>query len=158
MVQNVAQTPQMPQAAQAPQKKGGLGSSIAQTATIAIPGAVMGGGVGGVMALFPPNKNCIKKEIVDVFEASAKDEIKSVQLIDLLKRADLKGLKGKTGDELSGAVDELIKNLPKNDELIKLAKKAAKNKNAIKLVRNGAMFGMISMLLVNLIQSRKKPE
>ncbi len=149
MVQNVnnAQNTQNAQ--------GGSGNSLLSTAMTALPGVILGGSVGGAMSFFPPSKKLIKEQIADVFVAESKGELKSKHVLELINRPELKEFKEKIGEDLTGAVDDIFKKLPKKDELIKLAKKAAKSKNRMSLIKSGAMFGAMSILLVNLIQSRK---
>ena len=123
MVQNV---PAQNQTANQQQGGGGLLNSVASTATTALPGVVMGGAVGGVMSIIPPGKKAITKQLADVFVAESKKEIKSKEVLRLLNRPEVIEAKKKFGADAMGAIEELMNKLPKNDELIKLAKKSAR--------------------------------
>ncbi|MBE7706728.1 MAG: hypothetical protein E7Z91_05760 [Cyanobacteria bacterium SIG30] len=176
MVQN-AQLNSVPQATnQASNSSPGLLGAVANTAGVALPGTLIGGGAGAVMSFLPVSKNLVRSEVLDLFTCASKGNIVSDGAKNLLKKPEYKTVienfknlfeqaKLKDCDANSfnalketafKSFDDMFSKLTKNDELLQTAKKAAKKASRTRLIKNGVLFGACAALLSNLLTTFKQ--
>lgn len=142
---NQAQTPQ-----DAQNNGAGFASSLLNTATTALTGAALGGGAGLLSSLYVP-KNMVKNGLTDVFIQSESGNFFSDELKNLTQKPEFTDIFNKTELNPLQKAEKYLTTVPKNDELLKIVKKAAKGANRASLVASGLLLGTLASLSYNLL-------